>query len=397
MSNRGMGDNSGLRWISLSVDARFHPLIGCGRSVRPADETKDAWSRFEAWIDLICEASWKQREVVNKGKTILLERGELMAARGWLAARWNWTEKQVRCFIERLETEFMVRTEEKADQQEGQQDVLNLVRQKGQQKRNLTKVLSICNYDLYQTARELNALLKGQRKDQEEGQQKGQRGASEEQKKGQQMGHFSVQPVNEVTSEKSSAYREVNGIKGQPMGQRQGQQEPKKGPDSYQDIYTNTPGNARVRKVENPKHWGYNASFDAEERKAQHDVAWAEDGNLMVMNGFEAELLRDFPRVNLTAGLAAATGDQLPSKDRSTAKQVKAAIIRRFGFMEQDESGKDRRAAARQAAASPPTARASVASSREPWQIRRDEELANKLRNDEMIRNFDWGNGSARA
>lgn len=177
-----VGHNSGTRWIALSIDARFHPVIGCGRAVRGEDETRDAWSRFEAWIDLICEASWKNREVINKGRTILLERSELMVARGWLAKRWNWTEKQVRLFVDRLEAESMVETKEKCESdlhpktvlQKGQHDVLEIVRQKGQQKNNLVRVISICNYDLYQTARELNELLEGQRNDKQKAQQKDQ-------------------------------------------------------------------------------------------------------------------------------------------------------------------------------------------------------------------------------
>ena len=107
---------------------------------------------------------------------------------------------------------------------------------------------------------------------------------------------------------------------------------------------------APTRKIANPTHWAYNAAFDPEERKAQLDVGWTEDGTLVAMNGFEGQLLRDFPRVNLTAGLAAAAGNQLPAKGTATAKQVKGAILRQFGFMEQDEAGRDRRAAARQSA-----------------------------------------------
>jgi hypothetical protein len=102
-----------------------------------------------------------------------------------------------------------------------------------------------------------------------------------------------------------------------------------------------------ARVIVNPPHWAYNATLDAEERKAQHDVGWTENGTLVAMNGFEVQLMRDFPRVNLTAGLAAATGNQLPAKSKATAKQLKGAILRQFGFMEQDEASRDRRAAAR--------------------------------------------------
>ena len=138
------------RWIAVATDMRFHHLVGCGQPVPPADPTRGSWSRNEAWQDLICEAAWKQRSIVNKGKTVLLDRGQLMAARSWLAQRWNWTEKTVRTWISKLENETMIMIER------GQQT--------GQQKQNLSNVITICNYDIYQTAKELQNLLKGQQR-----------------------------------------------------------------------------------------------------------------------------------------------------------------------------------------------------------------------------------------
>ena len=251
-----LGHNSGMRWIALSVDARFHPIIGCGRTVKPADPSKDAWSRFEAWIDLICEASWKQREVTNKGRTILLERGELMAARGWLAQRWNWTEKQVRGFLEKLEAEFMVQpvqrdekaTDSKAGQQQGSTKVLDFVRQKGQQKQNLVKVLSICNYDLYQTAQELNKLLEGQRKINDE----------------------VLQP-----------------------DQQKGQQRASKGPELYQDNKDNKKtSHTRETAGASGRRWQERDPFGLNPWQAQQhqDVRFNDDFRIEVHNGFEAEL-----------------------------------------------------------------------------------------------------------
>ena len=156
------------RWIAISTDMRFHHLVGCGQPVKPADPSRGAWSRYEAWQDLICEAAWKNRQVLNKGRTILLERGQLLAARNWLAMRWNWTEKQVRGWLLKLEEASMV------DMKSGKQE--------GQQKQNTVTVLSVCNYDIYQTARELQKLMKGQQKDKQrstEGPAEGQQAASE--------------------------------------------------------------------------------------------------------------------------------------------------------------------------------------------------------------------------
>lgn len=101
---------------------------------------------------------------------------------------------------------------------------------------------------------------------------------------------------------------------------------------------------AREAEINNPPKWAMDAIFPAE-KKAQEDVGWTAGGGVTVMNGFKAALLRDFPRVQLTAALAVVTGEQLPAKDRTSATQLKGAIIRRFGFMEQDEAGRERRAA----------------------------------------------------
>lgn len=311
-----IGHNSGTRWIALSVETRNHPIVGCGQPVKPADVSRGAWSRFEAWVDLICEASWRRRQVVNKGRTILLERGELMGARTWLAQRWNWSEKTVRVFLEKLEHAFMVsEVQPKPGQQNGPQRGHAPGRPEGQRRHNFVKVISICNYDIYQTANELHQLMEGQQ---------------------------NVAP------------------QAPPVVQPQGQQRASEGPEQYK-VYKDIdpPTNAGARETANPKNWGYSAALDAEERRAQQDVAWCVDGTIAVMNGFEAELARSFPRVNVTAGLAAVAGEQGPAKDRTSAKTLKLAILRRFGYMEQDESGRDRRAAARQGAAS---------GSRQPWE-----------------------------
>ena len=165
--------SSSRRWVAISTDQRFHPLVGCGQPVKPADSSRGAWSRYEAWQDLICEAAWRRKQVSNKGEIIWLERGELMGARSWLAKRWNWSEKQVRTFLERLEAESMM--------------VLKPVQREGQQngrKQNLANVITICNYEFYQTKRDLSFHL--------EGQQNGQRGASEGPAKGQRRARYNT-------------------------------------------------------------------------------------------------------------------------------------------------------------------------------------------------------------
>jgi hypothetical protein len=146
-------------WIAVSRDMRDHPIVGMGQPVKPEDPSRGSLSRYEAWQDLLMEAKWKPFEVSNKGKVITLQRGQLMAARAWLARRWNWSEKAVRVFLARLEAEFMVRPER------GQSTGAEPPEQgqsKGQRSGHYVNVLTICNYDIYQAAAELDELIQGQ-------------------------------------------------------------------------------------------------------------------------------------------------------------------------------------------------------------------------------------------
>ncbi len=156
----GIGHNSAGtpgNWIAVSRDMRDHPVVGMGNNVKPEDPSRGSFSKYEAWQDLLMEAKWKPFDVNNKGKVVNLSRGQLMAARAWLARRWNWSEKTVRTFLAKLESELMVRNEQ------GQS--------KGQRSGHYANVLTICNYDIYQTISELDDMTKGQ--------SKGQSGASQ--------------------------------------------------------------------------------------------------------------------------------------------------------------------------------------------------------------------------
>lgn len=131
-------------WIAVSRDMRDHKVVGMGQPVRPADPYRGSFSRYEAWQDLLMEAQWKPFEVINRGKSVTLRRGQLMAAKSWLAARWNWPEKAVRIFIAQLEEEFMVRSEAPP--------------LGNRASRYYTNIMTICNYDIYQTVYELMQL-----------------------------------------------------------------------------------------------------------------------------------------------------------------------------------------------------------------------------------------------
>lgn len=66
-------------------------------------------SRAEAWIDMIQMAAWRQRNLFHGTERIEVARGEFVASRRFLAQRWNWTDKQVRCFVESLAKRGQVR------------------------------------------------------------------------------------------------------------------------------------------------------------------------------------------------------------------------------------------------------------------------------------------------
>jgi hypothetical protein len=75
----------------------------------------------------------------------LLERGEMLAARKWLAERWNWSEMTVRWFLDKLESESMIaRKSNHSDSRLHGRSV---------------GIVSVCNYERYQTRRDLEHLL----------------------------------------------------------------------------------------------------------------------------------------------------------------------------------------------------------------------------------------------
>jgi hypothetical protein len=178
-----IGDNGGPplddsragNWVAISRDLRDHPLVGAGQPVRPADERKGAWSRMEAWLDLLCLAQYRPSRINNKGQIQTLDVGQLMGARAFLAARWNWSEKTVRGFMDGLEAEGMIARDAENSAAKGQQN--------GQQRANKCSVVTICNYAKYQLLEDAITAYVGQAKGPAEGHQ----GASEGPAKGQNL------------------------------------------------------------------------------------------------------------------------------------------------------------------------------------------------------------------
>lgn len=145
-------------YVRISRELEDHPIVGFGQPVHPADPTRGAYSRAEAWLFLVFKARWQTAEVNNRGKVITLERGELLGARAWLANVWNWTEKQVRGFLDRLEAEMMI------DRKKGQSNGQTCGQSEGQKTAHFVNVISIRNYSIYQAAIEEFCASKGQSK-----------------------------------------------------------------------------------------------------------------------------------------------------------------------------------------------------------------------------------------
>lgn len=94
----------------------------------------EPFSRRDAWVWLIEEASYKPRVVTPSGVEVHLGRGQLAHSLRFMARAWKWDEAKVRRFLSRLQKENMIDTRTDAG----------------------VTHLTICNYDHYQ-ARENDA------------------------------------------------------------------------------------------------------------------------------------------------------------------------------------------------------------------------------------------------
>jgi hypothetical protein len=88
------------------------------------------FSRRDAWIWMIENACYRDTRVGIKGKSVDLKRGQLSFSTRFLATKWRWSEAGVRRFITRLQTDAMIDAASDAGQM----------------------VVTICNYDTYQTS-----------------------------------------------------------------------------------------------------------------------------------------------------------------------------------------------------------------------------------------------------
>jgi hypothetical protein len=137
-------------WVRISRRIRGHWMVGFGRPVPPMEEGRGAYSRAEAWIDLLMECAYDGRTVNNNGRRMEIRPGQILGAVSWLSRRWNWTPKTVRGFLDGLEEDGMI-TVENPWIRPGS-DISEEVLKPGRNKGKLANVLTVCKYAIYQLA-----------------------------------------------------------------------------------------------------------------------------------------------------------------------------------------------------------------------------------------------------
>ncbi len=85
-------------WISLHRKIRCNPLFN----------QKRKFSRFEAWVDMLMEANYKEKKWLSGNEMIPVKRGSFITSELKLMDRWQWSKSKVRAFLKLLENEEMI-------------------------------------------------------------------------------------------------------------------------------------------------------------------------------------------------------------------------------------------------------------------------------------------------
>jgi hypothetical protein len=101
--------------------------------------TSEPFTKPQAWVDLIALANHNPGSVWIRGVEINVKRGQTARSELTLASRWKWSRKKVRNFLKWLEKEQQIE----------------------QQKSNITSLISIINYNHYQTEGTTNGTAEG--------------------------------------------------------------------------------------------------------------------------------------------------------------------------------------------------------------------------------------------
>lgn len=87
------------------------------------------YSRFEAWLDLIQSARFEDTKQLIGNRFIEVKKGQILASLRFLAGRWQWSTKKVNSFLDLLIQDKMI--------------IKETPKETGQ------TVITICNYDKY--------------------------------------------------------------------------------------------------------------------------------------------------------------------------------------------------------------------------------------------------------
>lgn len=96
------------------------------------------FSRGQAWVDLLMLANFADNFLMKRGIKVIVKRGQVGWSERNLAERWGWSRGKIRRFLNDLKTEQQI---------EPQNEPQNL---------NVTSLITITNYDRYQSRKPQN-------------------------------------------------------------------------------------------------------------------------------------------------------------------------------------------------------------------------------------------------
>jgi hypothetical protein len=77
----------------------------------PVLQSRDPFSKREAWLWLLSAATWKAKTIFVDGKRVALKRGQLAHSIRFMADQWGWPRSNVCRFLHTLKTETMIGTD----------------------------------------------------------------------------------------------------------------------------------------------------------------------------------------------------------------------------------------------------------------------------------------------
>lgn len=103
----------------------------------------EPFTKSQAWIDLFLNANHKDGIFIVRGNVVNVKRGQIAWSELTMSSRWCWSKNKTRRFLKLLETEQQIE----------------------QQKTFITTIITIKNYDKYQTDDTANDTAERQQKD----------------------------------------------------------------------------------------------------------------------------------------------------------------------------------------------------------------------------------------